>query len=651
MDVAVAGTPIPWAAGGDERLRYLVPWLQAESNPSHFVLVSSHLTGRTARECRERWLQLKRGESGALFRGEAREASGEGRRRESGGFLRGEPRADGRRGESGVAPRLRMVPAAEVEDRPASKASSSKASSGKGGGKSDGRQGGGGGEGKALEKHVTVERARAATQPDGPSAEPPRPKHRISVGFEIAPPTASRPEGPWVNLCLSCLGPKPERPEPAEATSGDAPMPFKALRERVCLWAGCGERFKDEQRLRKHVRRSHMGVPLARPFSCPVCGRTFTEKHNMRTHLRIHERQAAAAGSRAADDGESRREGVCRERPPLLPAPSRQADMAAANAKANAGKPAKLVWLDTGGGTPAQANAWPSGPGAWSSGAVAAAAIQRDVIQREADRSSNSTGFCFSRTALAATASAAATATATAASATALGGGAATGAAFSFASAQEATSGAASGGTNGGTSGGTSGETAGGVSSGVSGEVSGATVSRAFEIEDIDDVDNAEDEEGLEAGGAPEAPAMLAVNAADVPRDTPMTLAMPIDAMAEADAETLVPLALPIVDSSWWPTLAAGAGGGGALQQSGRFTKAQKEERKLKRALKEVCREHTHTHSHAHAHMHTRIHVWRRRPPPPDRCPLAALSALRSLPALFPLDTSRAARCPLPLAD
>ena len=48
---------LPWegAAGGDARLRVLVPMLRAERNPSHWSLVATHLPGRSARACRDRY--------------------------------------------------------------------------------------------------------------------------------------------------------------------------------------------------------------------------------------------------------------------------------------------------------------------------------------------------------------------------------------------------------------------------------------------------------------------------------------------------------------------------------------------------------------------------------------------------------------------
>jgi len=50
--------PLPWegAGGGDDRLRKLVSLLRGMSNP--WPIVSTHLPGRSGRECRERWTKL-----------------------------------------------------------------------------------------------------------------------------------------------------------------------------------------------------------------------------------------------------------------------------------------------------------------------------------------------------------------------------------------------------------------------------------------------------------------------------------------------------------------------------------------------------------------------------------------------------------------
>ena len=76
---SMSGSPIAWegAGGGDARLLWLVPKLLAlvdgELTPEistcaqhNWALVSTHLPGRSGRECRQRWRALKKGRPGAL---------------------------------------------------------------------------------------------------------------------------------------------------------------------------------------------------------------------------------------------------------------------------------------------------------------------------------------------------------------------------------------------------------------------------------------------------------------------------------------------------------------------------------------------------------------------------------------------------------
>ena len=57
--------PLHWegVGGGDDRLRKLVPLLRGMSNP--WPIVSTHLPGRSGRECRERWTKLVQSAEGA----------------------------------------------------------------------------------------------------------------------------------------------------------------------------------------------------------------------------------------------------------------------------------------------------------------------------------------------------------------------------------------------------------------------------------------------------------------------------------------------------------------------------------------------------------------------------------------------------------
>lgn len=58
-----SGVPAPlrWCGpgGGDERLAHLVPRL-LRANPTNWATISTHLPGRSGRECRERWSEIRR---------------------------------------------------------------------------------------------------------------------------------------------------------------------------------------------------------------------------------------------------------------------------------------------------------------------------------------------------------------------------------------------------------------------------------------------------------------------------------------------------------------------------------------------------------------------------------------------------------------
>ena len=62
--VPALSAPIPWdgASGGDARLHQVVPLLSTngrEANESAWALVSTHVPGRSGRECRERWKMVR----------------------------------------------------------------------------------------------------------------------------------------------------------------------------------------------------------------------------------------------------------------------------------------------------------------------------------------------------------------------------------------------------------------------------------------------------------------------------------------------------------------------------------------------------------------------------------------------------------------
>lgn len=56
------------------------------------------------------------------------------------------------------------------------------------------------------------------------------------------------------------------------------------VKKYVCTWDGCGKRFE-----RQNALDTHMNIHTdSKPFQCPVCGKVFNVRSNMRRHLLTH---------------------------------------------------------------------------------------------------------------------------------------------------------------------------------------------------------------------------------------------------------------------------------------------------------------------------------------------------------------------------
>ena len=58
-----------------------------------------------------------------------------------------------------------------------------------------------------------------------------------------------------------------------------------------CPYAACGRCFTTSYNRKKHVEACHLKL---RPYTCPLCSKTFPYKHSLNYHLKLHGRQERA---------------------------------------------------------------------------------------------------------------------------------------------------------------------------------------------------------------------------------------------------------------------------------------------------------------------------------------------------------------------
>ena len=85
---------------------------------------------------------------------------------------------------------------------------------------------------------------------------------------------------------------KPTSSEDEEESAQDPDPPKKtqsAPRQYLCEVPGCGKRFLDNSKLRRHMLVHTVTVTQGeRPFTCEFCHKRFSLDFNLRTHLRTH---------------------------------------------------------------------------------------------------------------------------------------------------------------------------------------------------------------------------------------------------------------------------------------------------------------------------------------------------------------------------
>ena len=88
---------------------------------------------------------------------------------------------------------------------------------------------------------------------------------------------------------------------------GSAPPGFigrqrlpSAHRGYHCIGSECSRTFNQAGQLRKHYKRKHLPAS-ERPFGCDVCPRRFTDKKDLRRHMKVHAGASSPKGAAEAE--------------------------------------------------------------------------------------------------------------------------------------------------------------------------------------------------------------------------------------------------------------------------------------------------------------------------------------------------------------
>lgn len=118
---------------------------------------------------------------------------------------------------------------------------------------------------------------------------------RLPLALLCAFPSVSKtPHTPiYLDLHRTRLGWKPASPsrppQPPSPTQETETTEVRRQRQHTCEVEGCGKRFLDNSKLRRHMLvHTVLTNQGERPFSCEFCHKRFSLDFNLRTHLRTH---------------------------------------------------------------------------------------------------------------------------------------------------------------------------------------------------------------------------------------------------------------------------------------------------------------------------------------------------------------------------